>query len=246
MDTGKVDGEVLAWHVPHLKDGNHHHEYLAHGIIKGSGYVAVPLLTMQQNGLYDVFPELEEPRRVTREVCDFGFQLREEMFNGRYGRPKTQTLKTIRLIADLFGELWFPIATALLCVRPWPWFQRSVDNGRSKPQTKELVRILQSLDVTVTPSWLESNLSWLQHEAVVTAPDSKRHFPDVRQWIDLLHAISRHDLSGSKKRKREKETLVSGDEEGPQSKRRVAEANKVNSTTREFLIGAREREWQRL
>ncbi|KZM22852.1 hypothetical protein ST47_g6005 [Ascochyta rabiei] len=233
MDTQMLDGEVLVWHVPHLMSGAKH-EYLAHGVIKGSGYVAVPLQAMAQTGLLNVFTELAR-RKLYIEAppaFSFGMELRQHMFEQKYGRPAAEILHKTRVISDLFGELWFPVATALLCVRPWPWFWPDVDQGRSAPARRELQRILRSMKITAKPAWLESQLSWLQHGAVQTTPGAgdSYDFPDVREWIDLLHAIARHfESEETKKRKPEDSTVAAGDERETRSKRRATESNKVGS-----------------
>ena len=237
MDTQKLDSQVLVWHAPHLMDGRCH-EYLAYGIIEGYGYVAVPLLIMKQNGLLDVFPELAMPRkrRATERHAEhnFGLRLKMEMFERKHGLPKKELVVLVRHIANLFGDLWFPVATALLCIRPWPWFQRSLNKRRDKPQTKELERIFRLSNVTMKPSWLDSNLAWLQPGAVVTEPDDGEpmyYFPDVRQWIDLLHAISCHDMSRSKKHKGKKGNLAAAAEEPASAKRQAVESSKAGSCT---------------
>ncbi|KAF1354084.1 hypothetical protein EJ07DRAFT_134354 [Lizonia empirigonia] len=158
-------------------------------------------------------------------VCGVGLTAVSVEDLRQHGLGDTDYLRKIRALADLFGELWFPVATALLCVRPQPWLQRDATKGRSCPTAKQLSRLLRVLDVTVKPSWLDSQLPWLQFGAVKTTPDAGTYdFPDVRQWIDLLHAISRRDMPESNKRKRD-DVLTPAHEAN--AKRQAVESNKV-------------------
>jgi hypothetical protein len=69
LDHENLDGEVLIWWVPHLiRNVRGDHEYLAHGIVRGSGYTAVPLREMTDRGLYDDFPELRTYHMPSRFV----------------------------------------------------------------------------------------------------------------------------------------------------------------------------------
>ncbi|KAF9701406.1 hypothetical protein EKO04_001079 [Ascochyta lentis] len=237
IDTEMVDGEVLVWHVPHLIPESND-EYLAYGVMKGAGFVAVPLLKMKEK-LHQVFPELKKRDNYMDEPFSFGFDLRKRMFEvENVGKPDAKMLKNIGQISLLFGDLQYPVATALLCARPWSWTKRDADSGRSVPPTGELERMLHIMKIAVKPTWLESQLPWLQYGAVQTTPglDDSRDFPDVRQWIDLLHAISLHvspekpekgKHEKSKKRKHGKVVVAGGDEKGSRSKRQATEANNV-------------------
>ena len=39
IDSAKLDGDVLVWHIPHILHGCDH-EFLAYNIIKGNGHEA--------------------------------------------------------------------------------------------------------------------------------------------------------------------------------------------------------------
>lgn len=226
MDTQLLHDEVRVWHAPQLLNVANH-EYLAHGIVCGAGLTAVSLEDLLQHGLGDLVPELmERPRSPISFRYAFGMELRREIFEElKYGR-QTKDLLKIRALADLFGELWFPVATALCCVRPWQSLQGDAAKGRSCPTAEQISRLLQILNVTVKPSWMDSQLPWLQSGAVNTTPDDGKYdFPDVRQWIDLLHAISQHGMPGSTKRERDDVALTPAHKAN--TKRQAVESNKV-------------------
>lgn len=180
MDTHKLDQQVLVWHVPHLiPEGNH--EYLAHGIISGRGYTAVSLQAILDHGFTNLYPEF------SGQCYGFGEELRDWMFCQPPKSWSSTELNQIQIIARLFGELYEPVATALVCLRPQPWLNRDKGSDCRTPNVKELSHILINFDINTAQSWLRPRVPhWCGRGAVDTTD-----FPDVRQWIDLLRAIAK-------------------------------------------------------
>jgi hypothetical protein len=112
MDIKQLDELVLVWHVPQLL-GYGAHEYLAYGPIRGKGYTAVPFDHM--TGIIDVFPEIR-----AKPGNQFGDLVRDRMFSRASKRLDVKDLPPIRTIASLFGDLFFPVAMALINLRPRP------------------------------------------------------------------------------------------------------------------------------
>jgi hypothetical protein len=183
MDIKQLDELVLVWHVPQLL-GYGAHEYLAYGPIRGKGYTAVPFDRMPE--IFDVLPEIR-----TNDGNSFGDLVRERMFSDASKRLDVRNLPPIRTIASLFGHLFFPMAMALISLRPRPWMRRSRD-GR-EPTDQDLLLILQGLGYPPLPEGLVEE-TWLQYRMVNT---TEGDFPDVQQWIDFTRAMAKY---GSKPR----------------------------------------------
>ncbi|KAI4634126.1 uncharacterized protein J4E87_001296 [Alternaria ethzedia] len=185
MDTHQLDGDVLVWHVPHLFKPDGLHEYLAHGPIRGIGYKAVSYKTLMSAGLAQIFPELSET-----DLADWGMSLRDQMFNGppiplpTDNIEKSDEMKQIRSIANLYGRLYLPVATSLMCLRLRPWLG-------SRAEGEVALDKVANLFANTKPAKGISRGNWLCEGVVLTeSPMGPHNFPDVRQWIKLLRAIS--------------------------------------------------------
>ncbi|KAI4931591.1 hypothetical protein J4E85_004185 [Alternaria conjuncta] len=185
MDTHQLDGDVLVWHVPHLFKPDGLHEYLAHGPIRGIKYKAVSYKTSMLAGLAQIFPELLET-----DLDDWGMSLRDQMFNGppiplpKDNIEKSDEMKQIRLIANLYGYLYLLVATSLMCLRLRPWLG-------SRAEGEVALDKVANLFANTKPAKDISRGNWLCEGVVLTeSPMGPHNFPDVRQWIKLLRAIS--------------------------------------------------------
>ncbi|KAI4674531.1 uncharacterized protein J4E88_008267 [Alternaria novae-zelandiae] len=185
MDTHQLDGDVLVWHVPHLFKPDGLHEYLAHGPIRGIGYKAVSYKTLMSAGLAQIFPELLET-----DLDDWGMSLRDQMFNGppiplpKDNIEKSDEMKQIQSIANLYGHLYLPVATSLMCLRLRPWLG-------SRAEGEVALDKIANLFANTKPAKDISRGNWLCEGVVLTeSPMGPHNFPDVRQWIKLLRAIS--------------------------------------------------------
>jgi hypothetical protein len=146
--------------------------------------MAVSYKTLESVGLLEIFPEL---RTLTDDF--WGQELRGKMF-ALHPVPlamdefeQSDEMKQIQKIADLYRHLSFPVATALICLRPRPW----VD---SRPESKAALDDVAKLFATLKLPRGLSKGNWLRKGAVVTTiSTSCLEFPDVRQWIELLQAI---------------------------------------------------------
>lgn len=173
MDTKDLERDVKVWHVPHLLNKPEAmHEYLAHGCIRGRGYKAVPYELIEKAKLEEVFPE------VPKDLGDqFGIKLRGLMFAASQpiSSISSRELNIIGTITNLFDNLSLPVAAALINIRPRP-----------DPAQKELEMIIKSLeDPDIPLIWAYE--TWLDVGMVNTI-----EFPDVKQWIDLLRALSHY------------------------------------------------------
>jgi hypothetical protein len=179
MDTHDVDDEVLVWHVSHLMAGGNH-EYLAFGIIRGTGYRTVSLHDLEQHGLLNVVPEIKNYSHTT----GFGHALRMRMFSKETASMEVPELDLIKTISLLFGNLSFPVATALTCLRPRIW--RGWQDSRldwTDPQ-RDIDMLAKYLNITSTPAGLLQE-PWLVLHNVDTC-----RFPDVAQWIVFVAMIA--------------------------------------------------------
>jgi hypothetical protein len=141
IDTDNLEDEVLVWHVPHLL-GYENHEYLAFGRTRGKGYRAVSLADLDSHGLKKISPELE--RRIDGM---FGDGLRRSMFaaSAELVELDFSHLYIAMLIGSLFGNLAFPVATALACLRPRHWRSWRKTKKKGNQSGKTTVRISSHL-----------------------------------------------------------------------------------------------------
>jgi hypothetical protein len=82
------------------------------------------------------------------------------------------------LIGSLLGNLAFPVATALVCLRPRPWRSwRKTEKGKLEWEDyrEDIITLAKKLDITGAPTGL-SQEAWL----VVSMVDTLK-YPDVRQ-----------------------------------------------------------------
>ena len=183
MDIQELDDEVFVWHVPHLLGGIGYHVYLAYGRIRGRGYYAVSLRELERNGLQSIFPEMTQLGGHSM----FGHELRLVMFHERDYLIHQYELHVIRSISLLFRNLEFPMATALVSLRPRSWrrWRRAHIEGRLHSGASDEVRSLATeLRITNIPERLQQE-SWLEIGNVDT-----QDFRDVQQWIDLISMIA--------------------------------------------------------
>jgi hypothetical protein len=174
IDTHDLGDEVLVWHVPHLL-GYRNHEYLAFGHIRGNGYRAVSLADLDSHGLKKIFPEPE--RRIDGL---FGREIRRSTFSASADpvEPDFSHVYIAMLIGSLFGNLAFPVATALVCLRPRPWRSwRKTEKGKLEweDHREDIITLAKKLGITGAPTGL-SQEAWL----VVSMVDTLK-YPDVRQ-----------------------------------------------------------------
>jgi len=185
LDRQQLDGEVLIWHVPDLVD-MFEIEYLAHGYVKGSGYTAVPLKQLIEHGIYNIFPELSK-------ADGMGHDLRTTMFSEPAIVTTDYEIAIAREIGALFNKLSLPIMIALLCLRP----REPIGNTeQSRAQTAH--RFITGLNIEMIDPGLASE-PWL-HSGQVYTSGRYRNFPDIKQWIELLHVISQYPPSQKRKR----------------------------------------------
>jgi hypothetical protein len=190
IDTKKLNScnnePVRIWHVPDLLCylGNGTDEFLAYGIIRGDGYKAVSFAKLVTRGLVDIIPEILQPS------THWGRYVRETDFNaeGRQGATMISH-PDIRECVDLakaFQPMYLPVALALICLHPQPWVRIEPDNLQKKKITmKQMDLILKRLGNPEVPSdWVGED--WINVDGKVNA----LYFPDVKQWIDLLHALA--------------------------------------------------------
>jgi hypothetical protein len=111
MVTHDLDNEVLVWHGPHLGIGVKNHEYLAFGLITGNGYRNEADSTLEDHSVDNLFPEI-------RGLEIFGDTLRTNMFQASATDMWQANLDAFRVIGLLYGNLAFPVITALSCLRP--------------------------------------------------------------------------------------------------------------------------------
>lgn len=114
MDTLDVEDEVLVWHAPHLV-GRFGHEYLVFGRIMGEVYQAVRFSDLTRHGILNLLPEM------ANFIDPFGYDIRVAMFRELAVHIVPVDLDKIIVIGSLFGELAFPVITALACLRPRQW-----------------------------------------------------------------------------------------------------------------------------
>jgi hypothetical protein len=216
MDRSQLDDEVLVWHVPHfIPHGNL--EYLAFGIIRGNGYKAVSLRTLDLHGLLSFLPEFKD--RPTSDSSMFNHELRSDMF---LEPPKSiciQTLDVIKSIGLLFGSLYFPMATAMACLRPRLWKDWRRSNG-SRPEMNDLTP-----NIFVLYKYLAKNNNairklvrepWLEVGRVQT-----KNFPDVELWFDLIKMLAESAAAEHQKSEDENKKHARDDDDGqePPAKR---------------------------
>tara|TARA_R110002003_G_scaffold124_17_gene11337 strand:- start:2455 stop:3477 length:1023 start_codon:yes stop_codon:yes gene_type:complete len=182
MDTHELEDKVYVWHVPHLIGGGNH-EYLAHGCIRGNGYRAASLRKMEQSGLLTLFFEAKDP---SRSIDAFGFSLRLSMFRKGNRAVDDGECFLIWSIASLFGNLYLPIATALLSLRPRDWrnWPATGQGVSTEDRVAAIDTIIRLLRIESVPQDLHQE-AWLQTGMVDTS-----NFPDVQQWIHLLAMIA--------------------------------------------------------
>jgi hypothetical protein len=176
MDTHDLDDEVLVWHAPHLGIGAINHEYLAFGISMGNGYRPVSLSALECHGIDNILPENCGP-----EI--FGDTFRANMFQAPTTDIWQTDLDAFRVVGSLFGNLAFPVATALAYLRPRIWRNWRQLNGEDAqwPISKEaIVKWARDLKMDYAPDGLHE-APWLAIGMVRT-----NGFPDVEQWIGLV------------------------------------------------------------
>lgn len=196
MDTRHLEKhsghEVMVWNVKQLRGSWMNHECLAYGRISGKGYKAVPFEKLHKAGIYDWFPELG-----THWDGQFGFKVRHEMFDpAKFSRANDLTLEGLKKIKDmarLFGNLAFPVAVALICLRQRPWVISGISGNRAPSPLSQFLNFLwQELGDLEVDLGMEGEI-WLQEGSVDTT-----NFPDVKQWIDVLRGLVKCGLEGWK------------------------------------------------
>jgi len=124
MDTQDLDNEVLIWHCPHLFDlPRGRHEYLAYGRIRGRGYKAVHSKDLVSKRLYTMFSHLNDGRyrySIRPDHCQFGAPCRRITFEKEPQAMTQEQMEKAASIATLFGDLYLPVCTMLLCPEPRP------------------------------------------------------------------------------------------------------------------------------
>lgn len=189
IDTHQLDSEVLVWQCTHLTDdgdSNYQEEYLAWGRIRGKGYKVVPLKTILDSGVFDIFPDLRNGTYREGLFFEFGDGCCSTSFAKAPVPYTTQAHKTAEKIAGLFEHLYLPVFTALLCLEPRPGLAKT-----SASSSTVLSITMNAIDRAGAADVLNGIRldDWLRPNKVDT-----RGFPDVRQWIALLHALVQHQI----------------------------------------------------
>jgi hypothetical protein len=144
----------------------------------------VSLADLDSHGLKKVFSELEQKINGL-----FGREIRRSMFSASAEPVELDFshLYIAMLIGSLFGNLAFPVATALACLRPRPWRSwRKTEKGKLEWEDyrEDIITVAKKLDITGALAVLSQEV-WL----VVGMVDTL-NYPDVRQWIDLVAMIA--------------------------------------------------------
>lgn len=181
MATQNLDSQVFVWHCVHLL-GHGHEEYLAWGCIRGRGYKAVPLAKLENRGLLQVFPELKDGSYRAGCTFEFGDHCRSVSFAKPPAPVAPSLYKAAENVSRPFGNMFFPVFTALLCLQPRPGL-----NKNSSLDKAVLHEVAGTIDVAGATSVLNSIRldDWLRPDKIDT-----KDFPDVQQWITLLRALA--------------------------------------------------------
>jgi hypothetical protein len=150
MDTHELEDEVFVWHVPHLLGETGYYEYLAYGRIRGHGYYAVSLCELERHGLRSIFPEFPQVKSLGRSGRDD----RDSIFKLPDSPVQQNELHVIRSIASLFRNLGFPIATALVSLRPslWRhWRIAKLEKGQYGGSSDEVRRLAKEVRIIKIP-----------------------------------------------------------------------------------------------
>jgi hypothetical protein len=113
----------------------------------------------------------------------FDHELRLEMFRAPALPTCIQETDLIKSISFLFGNLSFPIATALTCLRPRFWKDWRKSNGSESNGADRQERIwmlLKQLGLKTSVRGL------LQEPWLAVGMVDTETFPDVAQWIDII------------------------------------------------------------
>jgi hypothetical protein len=182
-DTHDLENDVLIWHVPHLVSSQKH-EYLAYGRIRGPGYCAVSLHDLEQHGLLRILKEL---RGGVRDM--FGSMIRSKMFSYATVHLERPIIYLIKKTGSLFGALYFPVVTALVCLQPrvWRgWRKQGGMSGQWVDVPRYMAELIDALEISSVPVGLLQE-PWRHSGMVHTATLSV-----VEQWINLMAFIAEH------------------------------------------------------
>jgi hypothetical protein len=173
IDTQALKAHNEIFYVPGMdflgcgRTKDMHHEYLAHGPIRGSAHRAVPMSAFVRAG-FDL-RSLPRPGAATRTRKPRYVSIKE--------------VQAVRMVAQDYGyHFAAPMAVALVCLekRLPSLFLRERDAG--------LDVILQGL------SGLHFSPSWNRDDTVMEDIVYFGNYMDVRQFVDLMRAIARHQL----------------------------------------------------
>ncbi|KAF2112745.1 hypothetical protein BDV96DRAFT_648983 [Lophiotrema nucula] len=184
IDTKQLDGEVLAWHCPHIMKTTGNHEFLVHGRISGKGYRAVKYKDILAAGLKRIVPELTKPFIWSDSTP------RTNIFLDPAKTVTDHEMESVQAVSALFGDLSFPVAVACLTLRPRPGLKRKRRylgfSASIELTSNEMNVIMRGLSYPEIPDDLACE-RWLFPGMVDT-----RQFQDVRQWIAMLGALAKY------------------------------------------------------
>jgi len=141
---------------------------------------------MLNSGVADLFPQLND------ECCTDGDNALQSVLTWRSrhfeGLPKTLTRTNAQMagmIATMFGDSFFPVFTALICLETRSWHNARSDNSSCPYLLDQLTQIIEWRGLVERVETLDTE-NWLRPGQVNTC-----NFPGVRQWIVLLRAFVR-------------------------------------------------------
>lgn len=168
IDTKELWHDAEIFYVPHLDfletgSMNYPHEYLAHGVIQGPAYKAVPM-------------------RVFKETIALGaggasFRMDDGQENHEIGR---HSIERARKIADQYGgDFVLPMFLAVLCRK-----KRDSKLFREGVEEKQFNRIMDDIsDLEIPEKWHHDQLVDREYEI-------NSGFGDVEQLCRLIYALT--------------------------------------------------------
>ncbi|KAF3042587.1 hypothetical protein E8E11_003927 [Didymella keratinophila] len=161
-------------------------EYLAWGCIRGRGYKAVLLKKLEASGVPDIFPSLKDGTYREGITFEFGSVYRSKSFTKAPLPWSPKVYEAAQRVGSLFGHLFLPVYTALLCLRPRP--------GLVDSDTLDRVAVSEAMGAVDRAGAADILNSirlddWLRPDKV-----DMHGFPDVKQWITLLRALVQHQI----------------------------------------------------
>ncbi|KAI9693415.1 MAG: hypothetical protein M1820_009291 [Bogoriella megaspora] len=180
-------------------------EYLAHGVIKGAGFMAVPFERLVQRGVVDFLPVGDGS---SQELSIYGIVERAE----RYGADRLEAKALVwqedidcafHVASDFGKRFGLPVLAGLLSILPRPSLKMDGKyGGLDDPNILEgIVTRLMRLDVDIPWTFGSEMVVWPCHEGETVSWDidgraAKSLLHDVEQMQSFLRTISRKRWEG--------------------------------------------------